>query len=117
MEDREITITLTGLEFGALAGAVSTEASRLIDSKGKPSADYFLGVLSSAWLKMLKAWHPDLETEMLKYTDEVTLFGDHPFDPETGWSNKTSDPVDSDSDGWVDDKSLAPVIDLFKKSG
>ncbi|SVE57887.1 uncharacterized protein METZ01_LOCUS510741, partial [marine metagenome] len=26
MDDREITVTLTGLEFGALAGAVSTEA-------------------------------------------------------------------------------------------
>jgi hypothetical protein len=117
MEDREITVTLTGLEFGALAGAVSTEASRLIDSKGKTAADYLLGVLSSAWLKMLKAWHPDLDTAILNYTDEITLFGGRPFDPEKGWTNKTSDPVDSDSDGWVDDKSLAPVIDLFKKSG
>lgn len=117
MEDREITVTLTGLEFGALAGAVSTEAGRLIDSTGKTAADYVLGVLSSGWVKMLKAWHPDLDTAILKYSDEVTLFGDRPFDPETGWTNKTSDPVDSDSDGWVDDKSLAPVIDLFKKSG
>lgn len=117
MEEREITVKLTGLELGALAGAVSTEAGRLLDSGGRPAADYFLGVLNSAWLKVLKAWHPDLETEALKYTDEVTLFGDPPFDPETGWSNKTSDPVDSDSDGVVDDKSLAPVIDMFKKSG
>ena len=106
MEDREITVTLTGLEFGALAGAVSTEAGRLIDSKGKAAADYVLGILSGAWLKMLKAWHPDLDTEMLKYTDEVTLFEGFPFNP-----------VDSDSDGWVDDKSIAPVIDLFKKNG
>lgn len=124
MKEQEISVTLTGLEFGALAGAVSTEARRLLDSNGKAAANYFLDVLNDAWLKMLKAWHPDIETEMLKYTDEVTLFGETPFDPESGWSNKpnesvgkTIDPVDSDSDGWVDDKSIAPVIDMFKKSG
>lgn len=118
-EDREITITLTGLEFGALAGAVSTEANRLIDSSedGKPAATFVLNMLSSGWSKMLKAWHPGLKTDMLKYTDEVTLFSDAPFNPEKGWSKKPDDPVDSDSDGWVDDKSIAPVIDLFKKSG
>lgn len=113
-DERELTITLTGFEFGALAGAVSTESARLIDANGKAAADYLLDVLSGAWLKMLKAWHPHLAEEMLKYTDEVTLFGDIPFDPETGWSNKPNDPVDSDSDGTVD---IAPVIDLFKKSG
>jgi hypothetical protein len=117
MEEREITVTLTGLEFGALAGAVATEASRLIDSKGKAPSDYVLGVLNSAWLKMLKEWHPGLDVETLNYTDEITLFGNRPFNPEKRWTNKTSDPVDSDSDGVVDDKSLAPVIDLFKKSG
>ena len=55
MEEREITVILTGLELGALAGAVSTEAGRLLDSGGRPAADYFLGVLNSAWLKVLKA--------------------------------------------------------------
>lgn len=113
-DERELTITLTGFEFGALAGAVSTEAARLTEAKGKAAADYLLDVLSGAWLKMLTAWHPNLEVGMIKYTDEVTLFGDHPFDPETGWSNKSNDPVDSDGDGTVD---IAPVIDLFKKSG
>jgi len=78
MKSKSILIVLTEEEFGALAGAVSTEFRRL--ATNRPAADFIRQRLTAAWGKMLRAWHPDVAEEALASSDWVTLF-DSSFDP------------------------------------
>lgn len=78
MKSKSILVVLTEEEFGALAGAVSTEFRRL--ATNRPAADFIHQRLTAAWDKMLRAWHPDAVEEALASSDWVTLF-DPSFDP------------------------------------
>ncbi|SVE39382.1 uncharacterized protein METZ01_LOCUS492236, partial [marine metagenome] len=76
-------LVLTEEEFGALAGAVSTEFRRLQDltDAGRTAVPLYIGErLRNAWGKLLKAWHPDVAEEALAGSDWVTLF-DPSFTP------------------------------------
>ena len=78
MKSKSILIVLTEEEFGALAGAVSTEFRRL--KTNRPAAVFIRERLEAAWGKLLKAWHPDVVEEALANSDWVTMF-DPSFDP------------------------------------
>ena len=78
MKSKSILIVLTEEEFGALAGAVSTEFRRL--KTNRPAAVFIRERLEAAWGKLLKAWHPDVVEEALASSDWVTMF-DPSFDP------------------------------------
>ena len=75
MRSKSILLTLTEEEFGALAGAISTEFRRLGDMHpNNPAAEFVGSRLRSAWAKMLRGWHPDVAEETLASSDWVTLF-------------------------------------------
>ena len=78
MKSRSIMLGLTEEEFGALAGAISTEFRRL--ETNRPAAVFIRERLEAAWGKLLKAWHPDVVEEALANSDWVTMF-DPSFDP------------------------------------
>ena len=81
MKSKSILVVLTEEEFGAVAGAVSTEFRRLGDMHPDNPAAKFVGSrLRSAWAKILGAWHPDVAEETIASSDWVTLF-DPSFDP------------------------------------
>ena len=85
MKSKSIMLVLTEEEFGALAGAVSTEFRRLEKASprswtNRPAAEFIRVRLEAAWDKMLKAWHPDVSEEALAGSDWVPLF-DPSFDP------------------------------------
>tara|TARA_Y100001949_G_scaffold16697_1_gene11948 strand:- start:866 stop:1177 length:312 start_codon:yes stop_codon:yes gene_type:complete len=75
---KTLTVELTAEEFGALAGAVSTEWQKRMD-QDEPASRYISIRLQDAWMKMLRAWHgPELEDGMLASSDWVTLFQPNP---------------------------------------
>ena len=75
---KTLTVELTAEEFGALAGAVSTEWQKRMD-QDQPASRYISIRLQDAWMKMLRAWHgPELEDGMLASSDWVTLFQPNP---------------------------------------
>lgn len=75
MKSKSILIVLTEEEFGAVAGAVSTEFRRLGDMHPDNPAAKFVGSrLRSAWAKILGAWHPDVAEETIASSDWVTLY-------------------------------------------
>ena len=75
---KTLTIEMTAEEFGALAGAVSTEWQKRMD-QDEPASRYISIRLQDAWMKMLRAWHgPELEDGMLASSDWVTLFQPNP---------------------------------------
>ena len=75
---KTLTVELTAEEFGALAGAVSTEWQKRMD-QDQPASRYISIRLQDAWMKMLRAWHgPELDDGMLASSDWVTLFQPNP---------------------------------------
>ena len=75
---KTLTVELTAEEFGALAGAVSTEWQKRMD-QGNPASRYISIRLQDAWMKMLRAWHgPEVGDGMLASSDWVTLFQPNP---------------------------------------
>ena len=75
---KTLTVELTAEEFGALAGAVSTEWQKRMDLD-EPASRYISIRLQDAWMKMLRAWHgPELDDGMLASSDWVTLFQPNP---------------------------------------
>ena len=83
MKSKSIMLTLTEEEFGALAGAISSEFRRLQDlnDAGRHAVPIYIGErLRGAWGKLLKAWHPGVAEEALAGSDWVTLF-DPSFTP------------------------------------
>ena len=75
---KTLTVELTAEEFGALAGAVSTEWQKRMD-QDEPASRYISIRLQDAWMKMLRAWHgPELDDGMLASSDWVTLFQPNP---------------------------------------
>ena len=75
---KTFTVEMTAEEFGALAGAVSTEWQKRMD-QDEPASRYISIRLQDAWMKMLRAWHgPELEDGMLASSDWVTLFQPNP---------------------------------------
>ena len=75
---KTLTVELTAEEFGALAGAVSTEWQKRMD-QDEPASRYISIRLQDAWMKMLRAWHgPEVEDGMLASSDWVTLFQPNP---------------------------------------
>ena len=75
---KTLTIEMTAEEFGALAGAVSTEWQKRMD-QDEPASRYISIRLQDAWMKMLRAWHgPELDDGMLASSDWVTLFQPNP---------------------------------------
>ena len=75
---KTLTIEMTAEEFGALAGAVSTEWQKRMD-QDQPASRYISIRLQDAWMKMLRAWHgPELEDGILASSDWVTLFQPNP---------------------------------------
>ena len=78
MKSKSIMLVLTEEEFGALAGAVSTEWQKRMD-QDQPASRYISIRLQDAWMKMLRAWHgPELDDGMLASSDWVTLFQPNP---------------------------------------
>ncbi len=80
---KTLTVELTAEEFGALAGAVSTEWQKRTSVPtecSQHSASRYISIrLQDAWMKMLRAWHgPELEDGMLASSDWVTLFQPNP---------------------------------------
>ncbi len=76
---KTLTIELTAEEFGALAGAVSTEWQKRMEEGNRPASRYISIRLQDAWMKMLRAWHgPELEDGKLASSDWVTLFQPNP---------------------------------------
>ena len=79
---KTLTIEMTAEEFGALAGAVSTEWQKRMD-QGNAASRYISIRLQDAWMKMLRAWHgPELDDGMLASSDWVTLFQPNPATSE-----------------------------------
>ena len=75
---KTLTIEMTAEEFGALAGAVSTEWQKRMD-QGNAASRYISIRLQDAWMKMLRAWHgPEVGDGMLASSDWVTLFQPNP---------------------------------------
>tara|TARA_B100000315_G_C14555789_1_gene578060 strand:- start:1741 stop:2037 length:297 start_codon:yes stop_codon:yes gene_type:complete len=76
---KTLTIELTAEEFGALAGAVSTEWQKRMEEGNRPASRYISIRLQDAWMKVLRAWHgPESEDGMLASSDWVTLFQPNP---------------------------------------
>ncbi len=76
---KTLTVELTDEEFGALAGAVSTEWQKRMDEGNRPASRYISIRLQDAWMKVLRAWHgPELEDGMLASSDWVTQFQPNP---------------------------------------
>jgi hypothetical protein len=76
---KTITVELTPEEFGALAGAVSTEWQKRVENGNSPASRYVGVRLQDAWLKMMRAWHPDVEDAHLAASDWVTMFQPNPI--------------------------------------
>lgn len=76
---KTITVELTPEEFGALAGAVSTEWQKRVENGHSPASRYVGVRLQDAWMKMLRAWHPDVEDDHLAASDWVTMFQPSPI--------------------------------------
>jgi hypothetical protein len=69
IKTKTLTVELTAEEFGALAGAVSTEWQKRMD-QGNAASRYISIRLQDAWMKMLRAWHgPDVEDGMSASSD------------------------------------------------
>jgi|GEM_PF-4206553 hypothetical protein len=84
IKTKTITLELTAEEFGALAGAVSTEWQKRMEDGNRPASRYIGIRLQDAWMKMLRSWHgPEVEDGMLASSDWVTLFQPNPATPET----------------------------------
>jgi hypothetical protein len=78
IKTKTLTIEMTAEEFGALAGAVSTEWQKRMDQSNAASR-YISIRLQDAWMKMLRAWHgPEVGDGMLASSDWVTLFTPNP---------------------------------------
>ena len=78
VNSKTLTVELTSEEFGALAGAVSTEWQKRMDQSNAASR-YISIRLQDAWMKMLRAWHgPEVGDGMLASSDWVTLFTPSP---------------------------------------
>jgi len=96
---KTLTIEMTSEEFGALAGAVSTEWQKRMDQSNAASR-YISIRLQDAWMKMLRAWHgPEVGDGMLASSDWVTLFTPSPALPDSAnrMANRMAD-MDEDDD-------------------
>ena len=103
MKSKSIMLVLTEEEFGALAGAISTEFRRL--ETNRPAAVFIRERLEAAWGKLLKAWHPDVVEEALANSDWVTMF-DPSFDPN---NSQTEDAEVYDMGAYRQTGDLAPA--------
>ena len=91
---KTLTIEMTAEEFGALAGAVSTEWQKRMD-QGNAASRYISIRLQDAWMKMLRAWHgPEVGDGMLASSDWVTLFTPSPALPDS--ANRMADMGEDD---------------------
>lgn len=79
--ERTITVTLTELEFGALAGAISKAMDhwRSVDPQSLPLANWMNQQIAKGWEKVLKAWFPTKNPKEMREAYE-TMFGPLPDD-------------------------------------
>jgi hypothetical protein len=75
--ERTITVTLTELEFGALAGAISKAMDHWNGVGGQ--ANWLNDQIAKAWEKVLKAWFPTHDAKKMREGYE-TMFGPIPDD-------------------------------------
>ena len=73
--ERTITVTLTEMEFGALAGAVSKAMDHWRGVGGE--ANWLNKQIAEAWEKVLKAWFPTHDAKKMREGYE-TMFGPIP---------------------------------------
>ena len=79
--ERTITVTLTEMEFGALAGAISKAMDhwRSVEPSGLSSANWLNEQIAKAWEKVLQAWFPHKDPKEMRESYSV-MFGPIPDD-------------------------------------
>jgi hypothetical protein len=99
-----ITVTLTELEFGALAGAISKAMDhwRSVDPNSLSLANWMNEQIERAWEKVLKAWFPTKSPKEMREGYSV-MFGPIPKDIQ----EKVKDALNAGIE--YDDENVIPM--------
>ena len=97
-----ITVTLTEMEFGALAGAISKAMDHWHRIEPSPAADWMNDQIAKAWEKVLKAWFPTKSPTQMREAYSV-MFGPIPKDIQ----EKVKDALNAGIE--YDDENVIPM--------
>lgn len=76
-KEHTITVTLTEMEFGALAGAISKAMHHWHSVEPSAPANWMNEQIARAWEKVLQAWFPTKDAKVMREGYEV-MFGPIP---------------------------------------
>lgn len=76
-KEHTITVTLTEMEFGALAGAISKAMEHWRKHEPDPAANWMNEMIAKGWEKVLQAWFPTKSAKVMREGYEV-MFGPIP---------------------------------------
>ena len=76
-KERTITVTLTEMEFGALAGAISKAMEHWHKHEPNPAANWMNEMIAKGWEKLLAEWFPTKSPRQMREGYD-TMFGPIP---------------------------------------